>query len=65
MFYIKNKNRLKVVDYKPEINSAKKGEKKENNIILRGVNLNNKTKNYNFNMPKNKENINNNIIEGQ
>ena len=65
VFYIKNKNRLKVVDYKPEINSAKKGEKKENNIILRGVNLNNKTKNYNFNMPKNKENINNNIIEGQ
>ena len=65
VFYIKNKNRLKVVDYKPEINSAKKGEKKESNIILRGVNLNNKTKNYNFNMPKNKENINNNIIEGQ
>ena len=65
VFYIKNKNKVKVVDYKPEITSPKKREKEENNIILKGVNFNNKNKSFNFNMPKNKENINNNIIENQ
>ena len=65
VFYIKNKNKVKVVDYKPEITSPKKREKEENNLILKGVNFNNKNKSFNFNMPKNKENINNNIIENQ
>ena len=33
--------------------------------LLKGENFNSRIKSYNFNMPKNKENINNNIINDQ
>ena len=64
VFYIKNQNRLKVVEYKPEINSNK-NERLDENINLLKENLNPKIKSYNFNMPKNKENISDNIINNQ
>ena len=64
-FYIKSKNRIKVVDYKPELSPSKIMKEEENNMLLKGENLNTKLRNYNFNMPKNKENINNNIINEQ
>jgi hypothetical protein len=66
-FYIKNQNRLKVVEYKPEINSSKNERVEENNNLLKveNFNFNSKIKSYNFNMPKNKENISNNIINNQ
>lgn len=65
VFYIKSKNRIKVVDYKPELSPSKIMKEEENNMLLKGENLNTKLRNYNFNMPKNKENINNNIINEQ
>ena len=65
VFYIKNQNRIKVVEYKPEITSVKNEREEENNNLLKGENFNSRIKSYNFNMPKNKENINNNIINDQ
>ena len=66
VFYIKSKNRLKVVNYEPDIFSTLKEKEKErqekNNILLRGIKANQKNKIYNFNMPKNNENVSDNII---
>jgi hypothetical protein len=66
VFYIKSKNRLKVVNYEPDIFSTLKEKEKErqekNNILLRGIKANQKSKIYNFNMPKNNENVSDNII---
>ncbi len=66
VFYIKSKNRLKVVNYEPDIFSTLKEKEKErqekNNILLRGIKANQKNKIYNFNMPRNNENVSDNII---
>jgi hypothetical protein len=59
-FYIKRQNRVKIVDYKPDILSNI--NEQQDNIILRGPKSNSKIKSYNFNMPKNNENISDNII---
>jgi len=59
-FYIKRLNRVKIIDYKPEILSNI--NEQQDNIILRGPKSNSKIKSYNFNMPKNNENISDNII---
>ena len=56
-FYIKSKNIIKIVDYMPNVISPKK----ENNM-KEDSKENAKFKSYNFNMPKNKENISDNII---
>ena len=62
-FYIKNQRRVKIIDYKPDILSSKDDQK--DNIILRGPKLNSKIKSLNFNMPKNNENISDNIIHNE
>ena len=62
IFYIKNKNQIKVVDYKPQISPKKIQKQEVNNILIDGENLNQKMRQHNFNMPKNKENINDNIL---
>ena len=65
VFYIKNKKKIKVVNYKQDINQINSERVEENNLILKEENINSKLKSYNFNMPKNKENINENIISNQ
>ena len=61
VFYVKNKNLLKVVDYKPKLrNERRKNNDMENPDIN---NLNFGLKNYDFNMPKNLEKIENEIVE--
>ena len=62
-FYIKSKNRVKIIDYKPDILSN--NDEQQDNIILRGPKMNSKIKSYNFNMPKNNENISDNIIHNE
>lgn len=57
-FFVKSKNKLKIVDYMPNITTSQK----ENNLE-ENVKDNMKFKSYNFNMPKNKENITDNIIK--
>ena len=55
-----------MVNYEPDIFSTLKEKEKErqekNNILLRGIKANQKNKIYNFNMPKNNENVSDNII---
>lgn len=58
VFYLKNKNLIKIVDYMPNSISTKK----ENNLDD-DTKENLKFRNYNFNMPKNKENMTDNIIK--
>ena len=65
VFYIKNKKKIKVVNYKQDISQINSERVEENNLILKEENINSKLKSYNFNMPKNKENINENIISNQ
>ena len=63
VFYIKSQNKVKIIDYKPEINKGI--NEQQNNIILRGPKQHLKLKSYNFNMPKNNENISDNIIHNE
>ena len=65
VFYIKNKKKIKVVNYKQDISQINSERVEENNLILKEENINSKLRSYNFNMPKNKENINENIISNQ
>ena len=54
VFYVKKKNVVKVVDYKPKLrNEREKNNDGENPEVNR---LNSGVKNYDFNMPKNPEN---------
>ena len=54
-----------MVNYKQDISQINSERVEENNLILKEENINSKLKSYNFNMPKNKENINENIISNQ
>ena len=65
VFYIKNKKKIKVVNYKQDISQINSERVEENNLVLKEENINSKLRSYNFNMPKNKENINENIISNQ
>ena len=52
---------VKLIHIYPNNRSEKK-TKDKNNILLRGIKANQKSKIYNFNMPKNNENVSDNII---
>ena len=61
VFYIKNKNMLKIVDYKPKLRNEIEKKIEMENPDLNRVNFG--PKNYDFNMPKNVEKVENEIVE--
>ena len=61
VFYVKKKNLVKVIDYKPKLrNETDKNNNVENPEVNR---INSVFKNYDFNMPKKPETFENEIIE--